>query len=403
MKIQSDAVNAYSNLCKVFEDVPLTFVNKSNSWYVQSDFNNIYPKDYSGEYIDLSGCLHLYTTSEPDDVFDKYEAWCGMSDKLILHKVVYTLMELENLQYAISQSGIKNISSIGVDTQENKVLVSIHPDYFAEIRLQVIDRFDENMIMFDKMNYTSYESNPASYKPDSQLPPASVYATYPLRPGTRICSAEASTGDTVPYTVGMVGKYKNKTAILTCGHAFLSASIGTPVDYTVNQTISTAPNTSSSISLGSLSKCQYQNRGYGDYAFVTVSSSSFDILSTTANGIKLSGYSETISNGQLVYKYGKATGSCYGTIALKNATVGDTNIFGETIYIYGLNAFKVYTNVYPTPCAVGDSGGPVYHSDSGNYLIDGTIAGFSGNVSEYYLVYYSPIAYAVANEFQPTF
>ncbi len=297
----------------------------------------VYPDFFAGRYIE-DGIYYLCLYNPPEGTEETYNALFGDNKEKVVYlykdysynellKQAYMLSSnLKNSGYTITYSAVNNTNGnieIGVSKEEVSLIVS-KINY-----LEKSSSFTVNVIPTDK-----YVPRNASFRSGSKI-------------------NVLNNGDFNSTTIGIMGKYKGRNAIVTCGHGY---SEGDFVYY--NGAV-----------IGVVEKQHYKNGGNGDYSIIPITNSTYTIKHTvgsTSHGISTF-YGGTVSNpsvGTIVKSYGYVSGYSYSQVV--NA---DLMLDFDSLNMYGLSAATLLNGASQS----GDSGGP--------YMVDSSFCGiFSGDI-----------------------
>ena len=140
---------------------------------------------------------------------------------------------------------------------------------------------------------------------------------------------------------------------------------------------------------------EYGLSSLGDCAIVNITSND-TITNDIVNGVQITGTYSSVPIGTTVYKYGSTTGYAWGNVLFVGLRLNYGP--GDMYHVGGLTCIPMQNAAGTAAIGGGDSGGPVWRSDTGSNLIHGIItAGKDTNNT----VYTTPIYYSIYQGFQP--
>ena len=360
---QSYALNAYKKLSELF--------STENGEIYQ------YPEEYGGEFIE-NGILYIYLVNADSDTKEKYLEATGNSDYVQYLDGEYSLEYLERFnELAGKLCDEYNISGYGTDRKQNRFVIRIHSPETDKKNEAPEKKYGQLSADETIRSLSVLLNDPAICFEEWDL--SELYTN--LYGGQSLSSS----------TIGIGGTYNGNDAILVAGHS-----------YNPNGNVSSSNVAVYNGSGNQIATTAYTNFYYGclgDFAIAECKTGYlstnrvYGISSATYRQINGTAYSGSTPVGTIVYKYGMFGGYAIGTISYLNQTV----VYKPSTYVQvcGLNFFTIsLSQGYDT--GAGDSGGPVYISNSG-YKLVGTISGGPASNDTAQLVktiYYSPIYYA---------
>lgn len=102
--------------------------------------------------------------------------------------------------------------------------------------------------------------------------------------------------------------------------------------------------------------------------------------------------------GTILYKYGTTTGYSWGSVTGTSLRVTYSFNLFHTYTVDGLYSVALQNSSGTTAIERGDSGGPVWRSDTGQNLLHGIV---TAKISDTNTMYTTPIYYAQSQGFQP--
>lgn len=330
----------------------------------------IYPENYAGEYIDENNKLVVQITNLFDDkeVLEFLKETSVVQIKYVEHSYD-ELLSQKRMANELYASGVR-VTSDGVDIINNKYEISVLEEDLEKIP-------------------TTYNRNTALSIKKGEY----AVTTASLLGGDRIYNEDS--GEYM--SIGICGTYQGNNALLTCGHGNEKVGIlSQRYPYIQNKTQSgrigqvvfQQANTNSS---------NYGVSSLGDFAIVKITSSD-TITNRVWEGGQITGTYSSVPVGTTVYKYGSRTGYAWGNVTGTSIrlTYGDGLLAVYTVD--GLYSVSLQNSSGTTAIDGGDSGGPVWRTDTGENLLHGIV---TAKINGTNTMYTTPIYYAQNQGFQP--
>lgn len=367
MKNQEEALSCYKDL--------LPFVTTVTDGVIT------YANEYAGAYID-NGKLIIRLVDDSDSVIRKYASAlsaCSCYEFAIADYSINDLLECTN---ALDDIVLKypDMVGYGISETDNKVVIDL-----SSSTSRTASSISANSII------TKYSSMIEFNYIDTPVTSASINSGY------KITNDKGTT-----MTLGACGKYRTEdgsivNALLTCGHdnektsAF--SSKGQNIYY-------------NGVNIGTVA---YQRANadevdpeyldtLGDFAIVALNSNVTSASNNVLNQYPLTGMYSSLPEGTAIYKYGQAYGLAEGIVtrsAIQSITKLTSGSGITTYFIRGLYQHRVVNYSGGQVTGFGDSGGPVFVTSNGSYLLHGTTSGFLASTGNMTFIYSSPIYYAV--------
>lgn len=285
-EIQNEACQAHQKLMSV----------------IDPNYKCVFPSDFSGDYIDDYGKLHILLTCDKN--INLYKNMMSEFDCVVFEfqEKSYNELSKEMNEFIKKYEDSFDIKSYGVDILNNRVIVTI----------------DENdKEKYEKLNYQM---------------PSNIYCEFSSN-----CREESSVvggakiWDNGYCTLAGSGTYNGYTAFLTCGHG--SA---------VNNIVTHNGNT-----IGTVKVQVCASGSSGDYAIIKAASgyTATSSVLTGSTTINFTGFLYHPAVGTYLYKFGQTTGQSYCKVTIYSTTESGITNLSRAQIITGSSA-------------VGDSGGP---------------------------------------------
>lgn len=356
MAKQADALDEYFKLIDFFE---------KDKFGVP-----IYSEHYAGEYIDADNKLVVQLT---DEFADKAILSYLKSTPIIQIKYVEhsydELISQKEIADELYASGVRVVSD-GVDIIDNRYEIAVLKEDFDKV---LTTYTNNSLVVFEEGTYAQ--------------------ASAQLIGGDRIYNE-----DTDGYmSIGICGTYNGNDAVLTCGHGNEKVGVWSKrypyIEYKtqshrIGQVVFQQANTDSN---------NYGVSSLGDFAIVDITSSD-TITNDVWQGGQITGTYSSVPVGTTVYKFGSRTGYAWGNVTSTSLRISYTDGLFTTYTVSGLYSIPLQNSSGTNAINGGDSGGPVWRSDTGENLIHGIVT--AGNFDTN-LMYTTPIYYAQYQGFQP--
>ncbi len=347
MLLQQEALNAYQVLYDSFD--------------MDENHNYILPDNYAGEYIDDNYNLVIQLTT---DDYSEYQTLLADFDCVEFITVDHSYNELKELADDTLQSftetkiseNIQYISS-RVSVQDNKAVIKIATENPVE---QDFKTFSAESVPLDiEWVHVEPKTEEVSSYQSAENPTAASGAVS-LIGGDMISSPSGKS------TISICGTYNGKSAFLMSGH-----SVGSH-----NRLYYEGNLFNDSYLIGSCVVRRFDNNNYGDYAVVTINTegnfTATNKVKYKINSVPITATSLTVPSGTSVFSYGMSAGYKRFDVVSKGISIyykeQDTTIKGLTSVYFEEGVIKD-----------GDSGGPVYYYDNGEWTFCGNISGYDKN------------------------
>ena len=339
---QENAIKAYNDLVGSFE------VGEFGQY--------IYPDEYCGAWIEED---HLVIALTDLEKIGEYTSLLGLSGSFVdFTQMEHSLNDLLDLKQFISDDLVETYgiqtSFIAVEEDKNRLCVGIKKDQINSIQV------------------SDYDIYPLYFMDMDQVVPT----TTDLYGGMKLVNTTHSAG----MTLSTCGTWQGNSVIVTCGHT--TQAVGDTIKL----------NSSAGTTIGTVQYNRFYNGGYGDFEFVSVNSSLFDITPYILSSYTISGYSVPVApstavpSGTYVRFYGQATGYVsYGYVKFTNSSI---SVGGTSVTINGMSWIQV-TNGSNTQ---GDSGGPVFSGTGTTVSYCGVLSGNTTSNGVFY-VCFTPYQY----------
>lgn len=354
MENQTEALEKYSELMEFFD---------KDKFGVP-----IYPENYAGEYIDENDKLVVQITNSFADkeILEYLKKTPVIQIKYVEHSYG-ELLSQKKIANELYSAGVR-VASDGVDIVNNRYEITV----LEEDLKKIPTTYTRNSILSIKKG--EYAEITAS-----------------LLGGDKIYNED--TGGAM--SIGICGTYQGNNALLTCGHGNEKVGLLPPrYPYIQNKTqngrigqvVFQQANTSST---------NYGVSSLGDFAIVKITSSD-TITNRVWEGGQITGTYSSVPVGTTLYKYGYRTGYSWGSVTgtSMRITYGDGLLASYTVD--GLYSVVLQNSSGTIPVNQGDSGGPVWRSDTGENLLHGIVTAGLGST-----MYTTPIYYVQHQGFQP--
>ncbi|QUI22741.1 trypsin-like serine protease [Vallitalea pronyensis] len=330
----------------------------------------IYPQHYAGEYINKDNKLVVQLTGEFAD--KEILSYLKSSPNIQIIYVEHSYDELisqKKIADKLYASGVRVVSD-GVDIIDNRYKIAVLKE---DLDKMATTYTKDSLVIFEEGTYAR--------------------ASAPLIGGDRIYN-EDSGGF---MSIGICGTYNGNDAILTCGHGNEKVGIFSPrypyiehktQSHRIGQVVFQQANTDSS---------NYGVSSLGDFAIVDITSSD-TITNDVWQGGQITGTYSSVPVGTTVYKFGSRTGYAWGNVTGTSLRISYTAGLFTTYTVSGLYSIPLQNSSGTNAINGGDSGGPVWRSDTGENLIHGIV---TAGIYDTNLMYTTPIYYAQHQGFQP--
>ena len=332
----------------------------------------IYPEHYAGEYIDADNKLVVQLTDEFDD--DAVLSYLKSTPIIQIKYVEYSYDELisqKQIADELYAAGVRVVSD-GVDIIDNRYEIAV---------------LKEDL---DKIATIYTNTSPVFFKEGTY-----AQSSAQLIGGDRIYKE----GTDEYMSMAICGTYNGNDAVLTCGHGNEKDTWSQQYPYIeyktrshrIGQVVFQQANTDPS---------NYGISSLGDFAIVDVTSSD-TITNNVWEGGEITGTYSSVPVGTTVYKFGSRTGYAWGNVTNTGLriTYRNNNGFNPKKYtVGGLYSISLQNSSGTNAINHGDSGGPVWRSDTGENLLHGIVTGGKFDIN---LMYTTPIYYAQYQGFQP--
>ena len=329
----------------------------------------VYPEYYAGEYIDENNKLVVQLTKE----YSNKEVLSFLQNSPII-QIKYVKHSYNDL---LSQKRIAD---------------ELYADGFHVVfdGIDIIDNIYKIAVLKEDLDnaLANYPDNPlVLFEVGTYAQPA-----YNLIGGDRMYNYDTG----IPMSLGICGAYDGSNALLTCGHGNEDVGGLQPhppyiqhklqnhlIGQVVFQQANTVPNNTGVSSLG-------------DFAIVEITSS--DTLTNDVwMGGDITGTYSSVPVGTILYKFGASAGYSWGSVTHCGVRIAYSNGFLNYV-VGGLYRVTVQNSSGTPAIASGDSGGPVWRSDTGENLLHGIV---TANTPDKTAMYTTPIYYPVYQGFQP--
>lgn len=135
----------------------------------------------------------------------------------------------------------------------------------------------------------------------------------------------------------------------------------------------------------------------GDFAIVKITSND-TITNKVWEGGQITGTYSSVPVGTTLYKYGSKTGYAWGNVTGTALRVTYSGDLFHTYIVDGLYSVALQNSNGTTAIDSGDSGGPVWRTDTGENLLHGIV---TAKINDTNTMYTTPIYYAQNQGFQP--
>lgn len=332
-----------------------------SSWGFDNNGNVLYPESFAGYWIEGDQLIIGITNYSRETMNQYYTSVGSYSECLKFIKMQYGYNFLNESSHKIcsflEEKGAP-VSQYYVDKSENAIVIGLACE-------------EEDLAKWELLLEAAFEGIPVTVV---SLPYVETATTF-LKGADKLCNTTVNCA----MALSCCGTFNGSSVILTCGHQV--QSYGDQIRYLYGN---------GSI-IGTVVYHRFGDYQTGDFEFISVNTSLFDISRSMANYRTYDGLIYNPDENTEICYYTRVTpGEHSGTVYAENVNViAKENPEDVGVHVNGLTKIAVSSG---GSIEKGDSGGPVYCVDENYAVYCGVIHGYN-SINNNLFVFFTPYEY----------